>query len=768
MHYHLRQVLQLVRLGQKKQALSLLLPHLPLSSLPSLAIRQPLAVACFNLALDSQLGLEFKIAAELYQQAVVLAPDFLQAWLALTGLYAREQHWPEAEAAFAQAQILAPTSIDVLLLKGNLAQLREDFENAIVAYQLLLEQVPQHAGAWNNLGLIWYRQTNYDSALRCFRQAITFQLDFAEAWCNLGLVLLNSEQPEAAHSALLEALRLQPQRVETLSALAIWAQHQKQLQAAEDFILQALAIDPYQLEAATQLTWLFYRQNRFSEALAHLDDLLVRVLSSERHQAHLLYIRARLLDFLEQHTEAKRFYVQSLCLEPKHRLRQLHAALPGPADRLFDSAQQMQIWQSQFASATHLFEPGFINLDQFLPELMQEPVETGWGLLYQGDWPLSLKTDYTALFRVPEYELPERRAGERKRLGYLVSWEHEGIFLKFLGGLIRHLDPECFEIYIICAAAVIPIMSRHLQAKHIQYLPLSPFLPANLERIRNLDLDLLEYWEVGSDNTNFALSFYRLARLQFSSLGTPVSPCIKGLDFYLSSQLLEAEQAQVHYQEKLMLLDFLPTWFPDLARDLPGRTRADFGLNERAHIYLCAQNLLKFHPDFDALLAEILDSDADSQLILFQSRTEHLNMTWKNRFEKRFPGRFERITWLKPVAYSDFLNLLALADVCLDTLYYSGGITAHESLAVGTPIVTLPGQTARSRLSLGRYAQMGLADLAVADAQAYVAQALLWGRDKEQRAAVKAGILSRKYLLFERFEAVKSYSDFLLHYKHKN
>ena len=64
--------------------------------------------------------------------------------------------------------------------------------------------------------------------------------------------------------------------------------------------------------------------------------------------------------------------------------------------------------------------------------------------------------------------------------------------------------------------------------------------------------------------------------------------------------------------------------------------REDFGLTSKhQHLYLCAQNLRKFHPDFDALLSGILRRDPNGVLVIpgdtQPAVTEALHERLKNR-----------------------------------------------------------------------------------------------------------------------------------------
>ena len=45
--------------------------------------------------------------------------------------------------------------------------------------------------------------------------------------------------------------------------------------------------------------------------------------------------------------------------------------------------------------------------------------------------------------------------------------------------------------------------------------------------------------------------------------------------------------------------------------------------NDRPHTYVCPQTLCKFHPDFDEVLAGILNGDVLAKIVLLEGRVEH-------------------------------------------------------------------------------------------------------------------------------------------------
>ena len=87
----------------------------------------------------------------------------------------------------------------------------------------------------------------------------------------------------------------------------------------------------------------------------------------------------------------------------------------------------------------------------------------------------------------------------------------------------------------------------------IRLLPAPTRFDPLVETIRDERCDVLYHWEIGTDNTNYFLPFCRLAPVQCTSWGVEVTSGIPEVDYYLSSELVEPEDAQDHYTEKLVL-----------------------------------------------------------------------------------------------------------------------------------------------------------------------------------------------------------------------
>ena len=117
--------------------------------------------------------------------------------------------------------------------------------------------------------------------------------------------------------------------------------------------------------------------------------------------------------------------------------------------------------------------------------------------------------------------------------------------------------------------------------------------------------------------------------------------------------------------------------------------------------------------------------------MLIDGHKNYWSTLLKNRFRKTLGEAAERVVFLNRLNAQEFLSVLAMSEAVLDPPHFGGGNTSLETFAVGSPLVTLPGDFLRSRLSYGFYRRMGVLDLVAADADAYVRLALRLGTDPD-------------------------------------
>lgn len=103
-----------------------------------------------------------------------------------------------------------------------------------------------------------------------------------------------------------------------------------------------------------------------------------------------------------------------------------------------------------------------------------------------------------------------------------------------------------------------------------------------------------------------------------------------------------------------------------------------------------------------------------------------------------------------------------MCDVLLDPFPFGGGATTYDAIAVGTPIVTLPGEWMRGRVTAGCWRQIGIDSLIATDQEAYFRRAIEIAKNPESRQDLTRQILESKHQLFEDQSAVEEVRGWML------
>ena len=287
-------------------------------------------------------------------------------------------------------------------------------------------------------------------------------------------------------------------------------------------------------------------------------------------------------------------------------------------------------------------------------------------------------------------------------------------------------------------------------------------LAAARQRIAAEALDVLFDPDIGEASLTYLLAFARLAPVQCVTWGIPVTTGIPTMDYFLSSAALEPEGSEVHYTERLHRFRHLPAYFHPPAAPPGTLTRAALGIEADARLYVCPQSLFKLHPDYDAILGEILRRDPGGRLVLIEGQSARWSRDWCERFARACPDVSERVRCVRRLSNAEFLDLLCMADALLDSLPFGGGTTSYAALGLGAPIVTLPGAFMRGRVTYGCYQQLGVTDCVAASPEAYVELAVHLANTPAWRAELGARLTAERARLFEDLGVVREIEDFFV------
>jgi predicted O-linked N-acetylglucosamine transferase (SPINDLY family) len=740
------------------------------------------------------------LALELIGKAIAIHPTAAEYHHNLGETYRRSAQWEQAMTSFRRAIALRPDDAEAHNSLGVALFETGRTDEAIAAHRRAIQLQPGHAWAHVNLGNALSAAGQYDEAIVACQRAIDLQPTFPEAHNSLGAVLKAMGRTDPAIAAYHRALELRPDYAEARNNLGNALIDQGRLEEAISQYDRAVALKPDLAEAHSNLIVALHvagrmDQARLDAALACLDQ--ARTLRPDSAELHKL--TARVLEWEGKTAEAHAALDRALEIRPSDALAVRRALLlpviyssldelPRERTRLEENLNQLSTRSLAIANPVddvglntfYLAYQGGNDRDLLVrlaalhraatPSLVFEaphcrpPTLSPWERVAEGRVRAGAPPGAIAAPRPGEGQRATRGQGLGAsiiRVGFVSRCFHRHTIGKLNLGFVRNLSREHFSVTLLRFPGPDDAMARAFDQSADQVVRLPLRLEVLRQRIAELQLDVLYYCDIGMDAWTYFLAHARLAPVQCVTWGHPVTTGIPTIDYFVSSRLLEPEDAAEHYSEELAPLEKLNVYYYEPSIAPPVKSRSALGLDETANLYVCPQSLFKIHPGFDVILAGILRGDPRGRVVLIEGTFAHWKTLLAARFERSFPDVADRVVFLPRVSQDDFLHLLARADVLLDTTPFSGGSTSYEAFASGTPVVTLPGRLLRGRITAACYQQMGVLDCIARSEDEYVQIALRLGMDPAWRDHVRGEILRRKHLLFEDAAAVRQLESFL-------
>ncbi|MEM9888354.1 MAG: tetratricopeptide repeat protein [Bacteroidota bacterium] len=673
----------------------------------------------------------------------------------------------EAEQLYRQVVQVAPHYAEAKHMLGIVcSQQNRHAEGANWILQAIQKQ-PAHPPYYNNLGLVYAKMNNWQGAQQAFRAATRLAPQFAEAWFNLANATKSLHKIDEALRYYKKAVKLAPNHAKAMYNLGNTLLENGKPKSAREWFEKAIKIQPNYAEAHNNLGSALEAWNEYDKAVKHYEKAV------ELKPSFIDAVKNLGNAYTRHGNYQKGYALMEQYLKQKYNSAWDELILAGISPIIFEDTAAIEAYQQNLIATLQKYLQQNLQLD--LSTLHERMLEPSANLPYQGKNTKTIKTLYGQLFNryLPEIQRTKAIQNAKPHIGFVVTNGHEGVFMKCMAGILNNMDSKRFQITIVCS---LPHGEQKLRPAiknpQVKYLGIPKELDQSLNIIARTNFDILHYWEIGTDYQNYFLPFFRLAKVQCATWGWPTTSGIPQLDYFLSCELLESENANEHYSEQLIRFKKLPTYYyrPPVPAQL--EPIESFGLPSGVPIYLCAQNLRKIHPDFDQLVKAILEKDEKGHIVFIQDSHSNVTRLLQERLQRNLvnlqdltnlskENLSKRIHFLERLSAERYLNLVAKADVILDTLYYTGGAnTAYDAIAAGTPYVTLPSELHRSRFGAAAYQQIGVTDAIAENETDYVEKAVKIANDKAYRTELSQRILDHAHKVFEDREAVRELEAF--------
>lgn len=666
-------------------------------------------------------------AIDHFTRAVQMSPEHLEAHLNLALTLRALGRNDEAEDALRSAIDIDEKSLPVNLALGNLTIQKGLFEEARGYFSAVLAIDPLHTGALNNLGISFTRLGQLDEAGASFEKVMSVQPDDVSALANLG------------------AIRAEQGRTDE----------------AIDLLTRVLVLAPEQIEAANNLGVALMDKGRVGEAA----EVLRPLTEDGRGGAEVFSNLGNALVKLGDTAGADAAYGRALALNPDPGIRTKRALL---LPVIFASVNAME-------AARRDFEQRVDALTKEPPLFVDPFGEVGvptFNLSYQDhnnrDLMEKLADMYLAACPGLGYVASHCAnpspldASTPVRIGFVSRFFQSNSVGRCFQGVLRYPNREDVEVTAFTFNAGDDPLWNAIKGDVANAVILPAHLAVSRQRIADEALDVLVFTDIGMDPLTYYLAYSRLAPLQCVLGGHPDAAGLANIDAYISCDMQEPADAAAHYRAPLVRLPGAPTYYERPVLPSPLKPRSDFGLPEGRAVYFCGQTLIKIHPIMDELFRGILEHDPDGVIVLPEGYTPELAELLRQRFRETIPQSDERIQFLPAMSHLDYMNVMASADVSLDTRPFGGGNTSWQAIAVGTPMVTWPGDYLRGRYTQALYRLLGVEDAIANSAADFIEKAVRFGKDAEYTADFSARVEKGANTIFEdRVHVDSLYSYFV-------
>jgi tetratricopeptide (TPR) repeat protein len=179
-----------------------------------------------------------------------------------------------AIADYEEALRLVPTHFGARAALADLYAAAGKNDQALAAYNKVVESFPESPLSYNNRGMFLQRQGKYDEAVADFTRAVERDPNYFYSYTNRGFTLLQMDNPAAAQGDFTQSLKLNPQQGFAYNLRGLAKLAQADLAGAIQDQRAAVEMNPKDPVARGDLGFLLSFNDDFAAALPEFDAAL--------------------------------------------------------------------------------------------------------------------------------------------------------------------------------------------------------------------------------------------------------------------------------------------------------------------------------------------------------------------------------------------------------------------------------------------------------------------------------------------------------------
>ncbi len=335
----------------------------------------------------------------------------------------------------------------------------------------------------------------------------------------------------------------------------------------------------------------------------------------------------------------------------------------------------------------------------------------------------------------------------RLHIGFLSPDFRSHPVMYFLEGLLAQLDRRQFEISSFYLYPADDTVTKRVQRHSDQFFKLADKTTnEQIQTIRDARIDILIDLAGHTGHNGLLVLARKAAPLQISWLGYPATTGLQAVDYKFTDEVTDPPDSDSQYSEKLYRMPTFFACYRPLIREPLWRYQPRYQVRstpalENGYItFGSCNNLGKLTDDVLKLWGQILEALPNAHLLI-----EGKNLG-ESQFREQYVLRCEnlgidsrRLILVDLNGFNQYLTYHRI-DIALDPFPLTGGTTSFDLLWMGVPLVSMVGDSFKSRMGTGLLTYLNKEAWLANNHEEYIKIALGLAQDISKLNAIRMGM----------------------------
>jgi protein O-GlcNAc transferase len=360
---------------------------------------------------------------------------------------------------------------------------------------------------------------------------------------------------------------------------------------------------------------------------------------------------------------------------------------------------------------------------------------------------------YAAVFEAPQrahwptFAERERAPWRRLKIGFTSPDLRDHAVMYFVEGLLARLDRRQFEVFAFFLYPRGDAVTERIKCHVDHFIHLTQCTPPQqAAAIRAQDIDIVVDLSGHTGHNALLALASKPAPIQVSWLGYPATTGLAAMNYRFTDEVTDPSDAEDQYSEQLYRLPTFFCCYRPLLRNPLWRYQPAYAVRPTpalaaGHItFGSCNNLGKLTDEVLTLWGEVLRMVPGSRLLIEGKNLGNADFSQSYRARCQALGiDTERLELVGMDRSNQYLTYHRI-DVALDPFPLTGGTTTFDVLWMGVPIVSMVGDSFKSRMGTGILSYLGRTEWLAQTPGDYVRIASELGNDIQALNRLRLGL----------------------------